>query len=186
MKLEWCYFHRVMNDELCDSTIKSALELPAIDATMGPVGTGEDRRRQKVRFINRNDPRFFHLFTELMKYAMSANNDFFFFHLSKLDYIQFEEVVGPCEQSPENMDVFYMNGDPFYHRKLSCVVQLTDPAEYEGGELRVTGSLSPLEKGCADRGSVIFFPSFFRHKTEAMEKGTCYRLRCWIDGPRWR
>ena len=34
-------------------------------------------------------------------------------------------------------DVFWINKDPIYHRKLSCIIQLTDPNEYEGGEFEL-------------------------------------------------
>ena len=71
-----------------------------------------------------------------------------------------------------------------YDRKLSVVVQLTDPDEYEGGEFKFKYVEQP--EGFNNRGSVLVFPSYLEHCVTPVTKGTRHSLVTWIEGPRWR
>jgi PKHD-type hydroxylase len=73
----------------------------------------------------------------------------------------------------------------FLPRKLSAVVQLSNPDEYEGGGLEVFSSQEPIESK-KDQGSIIIFPSFMMHKVKEVTKGTRYSLVSWIGGPQFR
>jgi PKHD-type hydroxylase len=70
-------------------------------------------------------------------------------------------------------------------RKISIVVQLSDPSEYEGGDLvfytRSTEKILPKEKG-----TVFVFPSFFLHKVTPVTKGLRKSLVAWVSGPAWK
>lgn len=70
-------------------------------------------------------------------------------------------------------------------RKLSIVIQLNDPSEYEGGELEIKcdGGDVFVEKG---QGNVVVFPSFFWHRVTEITKGTRYSLVSWVGGPSFR
>ena len=73
-----------------------------------------------------------------------------------------------------------------YHRKLTCVVQLTDPNEYEGGNLEFYELTEyPKAEEVKTRGTAIFFPSFLLHSASPVTKGTRYSLAAWFDGPKW-
>ena len=77
-------------------------------------------------------------------------------------------------------------------RKLSLVVQLTDPDEYEGGDLEFFSLSSDPELGAAWRddlrlqGSVSVFPSFEHHRVTPMVRGSRHSLVCWVGGPPFR
>ena len=128
------------------------------------------------------------LFTEIWKLALQANDEWFDFHISKFDYIQFAEYNSNVNgEYKRHHDIFYMNNDPKYHRKLSAVIQLTDPSEYEGGDLELYGINSAVPKDMfRNQGSVIFFPSFVEHAALPVTKGIRNSLAIWIDGPKWR
>jgi PKHD-type hydroxylase len=79
-----------------------------------------------------------------------------------------------------------MNNDPQYHRKLTAVVQLTDPLTYEGGNLQLFSSFEPDKSDMRAQGTTVFFPSFLDHQAHPVTKGTRYSLACWFDGPKWR
>jgi PKHD-type hydroxylase len=68
-------------------------------------------------------------------------------------------------------------------RKLSCVVQLTDPADYLGGDL-----VFPDEATVADRtrGAMVVFPSFLRHQVTPVLSGVRHALVLWVHGPTFR
>jgi len=75
-------------------------------------------------------------------------------------------------------------------RKLSCSVLLSDPKDYEGGELQfITRNRKDAEKNTIktfeetkDQGAVVFFPSFTVHRVKPVTKGTRYSLVVWWLG----
>lgn len=71
-------------------------------------------------------------------------------------------------------------------RKLSMVLQLNDPSEFEGGELQVkTNSDKPFSVELK-RGRAWFFPSFLLHRVTPVTKGERKSLVLWITGPEFK
>jgi len=123
----------------------------------------------------------------LWKTGLSANKDFFQFHVSRLNFVQFAEYdASYLGEYKDHHDVFWLNGDDFYHRKLSCVVQLSDPNNYEGGDLQLTDCMfAPLAEDIKMQGSITYFPSFMRHRVTPVTKGRRYSLTAWFEGRKW-
>jgi len=65
-------------------------------------------------------------------------------------------------------------------RKVSVVMLLSDPSEFEGGEFQFQENESVKMK----KGSVIAFPSFLKHQVTPVTSGKRYSAVCWINGPR--
>jgi len=67
-------------------------------------------------------------------------------------------------------------------RKLSITFQLSDPKDYEGGELEFnrTGEPTTAPK---DRGTFVLFPSFVLHRVKPVTKGVRHALVAWVNGP---
>lgn len=67
-------------------------------------------------------------------------------------------------------------------RKLTMVVQLTDPDAYEGGalELRPGAEVEVAPRAC---GSATLFPSFVLHRVTPVTRGTRWSLTLWAHGP---
>ncbi len=64
-------------------------------------------------------------------------------------------------------------------RKLVAIVQLTDPSEYEGGEVQFgfqddDGKWFEMEK---KKGSITFFPAFTSHRVKPITKGKRYVIQ---------
>lgn len=191
MNGEWCYFKQYFSRETCNKILKDAEELPVQDALVGTNDTthlNSDSRRSKIRFIHANDWRFTYLFDELWRMAISANNDFFNVHLSRLNFIQLAEYDSSYQgEYKEHHDVFWLNNDPIYHRKLTCVIQLSDPNTYSGGDLEITeAGVKPEVEDIRQQGTAIFFPSLLRHKANPVLSGTRYSIAAWFEGPKWR
>jgi PKHD-type hydroxylase len=70
-------------------------------------------------------------------------------------------------------------------RKLTVVVQLSDPAAYEGGELQTWGGAEPVTapKG---QGDALVFPSFLLHRVTPVTEGERWSLTIWAHGPAFR
>lgn len=79
-------------------------------------------------------------------------------------------------------------------RKISCIIQLSDPSEYSGGDFQLLSSTNrgsgfntnpidlPHIKG---KGACICFPSFSYHRVTPVTKGIRRSLVCWFRGPKW-
>ena len=71
-------------------------------------------------------------------------------------------------------------------RKLSAIIQLADPDDYEGGStqiLNVDQSLYTIPK---ERGTIVFFDSRLKHRAKPVTNGLRKSLVIWAIGPRWR
>ena len=67
-------------------------------------------------------------------------------------------------------------------RKLSLVLQLSDPAGYEGCTLEIRAANS-IERAPMERGTVIAFPSYVLHRVTPIRTGRRRSLVSWISGP---
>ena len=69
-------------------------------------------------------------------------------------------------------------------RKLSCVILLNDPSEFEGGVLKLKNmeDQNVLNK----QGTIIVFPSFIEHKVTPVTKGVRYTAVTWASGLSFR
>lgn len=67
------------------------------------------------------------------------------------------------------------------YRKLSVVIQISDPEDYEGGEVlfKAGDKEHVLPK---DQGLIAVFPSYILHKVNPVTKGTRYSLVAWVQG----
>lgn len=86
---------------------------------------------------------------------------------------------GPGHYAPAHMDMFPGS----MCRKVTAVVQLTDPSGYVGGDLEVIGmgerwSTIPRQVGLA-----AVFPSWTRHRVTRVEGGERWSLAVWGYGP---
>lgn len=70
-------------------------------------------------------------------------------------------------------------------RKLSMAMQLTDPSEYEGGDLQImtSGDVQTVPK---KRGLIALFPSYVLHQVTPVTKGTRQSLVAWVTGPAFK
>ena len=71
-------------------------------------------------------------------------------------------------------------------RKLSFSIQLSDPDDYEGGNLQLmdeTGRIyiAPRQKGC-----ICLFDSRTQHRVLPVKKGIRKSIVGWTVGPRWK
>lgn len=80
----------------------------------------------------------------------------------------------------------YLNEKLELVRKLSFVVQLSDPDDYEGGNLQLLGEDGRSYFAPRRKGTVIVFDSRTQHRVLKVTKGTRKSLVGWVVGPRWK
>jgi PKHD-type hydroxylase len=71
-------------------------------------------------------------------------------------------------------------------RKLSFVLQLSDPDDYEGGNLQLLNEHNKSYIAPRKRGSMILFDSRTQHRVLKVTKGVRKSLVGWCVGPRWK
>jgi PKHD-type hydroxylase len=70
-------------------------------------------------------------------------------------------------------------------RKLSLTLQLTDPSQYQGGDLQFLAG-AETETAPRERGMLVAFPSYGVHRVAPVTAGTRKSLVIWITGPQFR
>ena len=83
----------------------------------------------------------------------------------------------------DHVDLMYLSAAGI--RKLSFSIMLTDPEEYEGGELLLKTHSLPI-KTLNKKGTIIFFPSYVLHEVTPVTKGTRKTLVGWVLGPSFK
>lgn len=70
-------------------------------------------------------------------------------------------------------------------RKLTVVVQLSDPAGYQGGQLELRPDHAPVTAAPA-QGTATIFPSFVLHRVTPVTAGIRWSMTLWAHGPAFR
>ena len=70
-------------------------------------------------------------------------------------------------------------------RKLSISLFLSDPDEYEGGELQIL-NVNKMHSYKAPKGTAVIFPSTMVHRVRPLKSGVRKSLVGWFGGPPWR
>jgi PKHD-type hydroxylase len=70
-------------------------------------------------------------------------------------------------------------------RKLSMTIQLSDPDEYEGGDLQFMIN-EKIVTAPREKGTLIIFPSFMIHRVTPIIRGTRQSIVGWVSGPPFR
>jgi len=166
----------VFTPEECDSIIALGKSQELFSGEAGERGVS-NYRNSSVCFFYPNAYNDW-LFAR-MEHAANHLNDYLGFDLHGFgEGIQFTEYVAPYGHYDWHCDTGHWSNV----RKLSITVELSDPAEFEGGdlELNATGYPAKIEKV---RGRAIAFPSYMVHRITPVTSGTRYSLVVWMTGP---
>ncbi len=145
-----------------------------------------DVRRSEVRWLDRADAPW--AFDRLRGVALMANRAYGFdlVGLESLQLTQYEAAY----RGHYDWHMDFGTGPNMRFRKLSIVVQLTDPGAYDGGELFVctsdgtrTSMTTPVHK---ELGCAVVFPSYMVHRVSEVTRGTRHTLVGWVEGPPFR
>lgn len=118
------------------------------------------------------------------KVTSDLNHHFYNFDVEDIEVLQYTEYDSKeLGKYDWHTDVGY---EYHHNRKLSFVIQLSDPTEYEGGELQFFGGESAPMIAPKTKGTFILFPSTNWHRVTPVTKGIRHSLVGWITGPRFK
>ena len=140
-----------------------------------------DVRDSKISWLYPNDNMDW-VFRRVTDIILNLNERFFKFDLFGLNEgFQFTNYEAPSGKYGKHVD----RGINFPVRKLSISIQLTNPEEYEGGELYLYDN----DKGTVmdkAQGTLIMFPSYVLHEVMPVTKGTRNSLVTWVTGEQFK
>ena len=124
------------------------------------------------------------LYQRMTELAARVNFDKF-----KLDLTEFTPLQYSKYKVGGHYD-WHMDSGPNIgvHRKLSFVLGLSDPDDYEGGELELnaTGNLANATIMKIKKGHLVVFPSYIAHRVTPVTSGQRLTLVGWVIGPKLR
>mgnify|MGYP003982873843 FL=1 len=181
MRQNWQFWHKGLSKEKCEEIRKLCYEEGDFqEATVfndGEYKAESTVRQTKLAWIDSPE-----LQKLVMDFFLEANRNAFGLAVDYIPAVQFGEYnVGSFYNW--HHDINWENTS-FSDRKLSIVIQLSDPTSYEGGDFEFLEIEQP--QGFRDEGSVLVFPSYNTHRVTEVTKGTRNSLVCWMEGPRWR
>lgn len=156
----------------------------------GSIGGGSEAstvnseiRETEVSWIEPNEQSQW-LYKRMTELAARVNMDKF-----QLDLIEFTPLQYSKYKVGGHYDWHVDSGPNIgVHRKLSFVLGLTDPDEYEGGDLEInaTGNLNNAVSLRIKKGHLVAFPSYVAHRVTPVTSGQRLTLVGWVIGPKLR
>lgn len=143
----------------------------------------QDIRQSQVGWITlTNETQF--IYDKLGFITRSMNGQFWDFDLyGFVEDFQYTVYNGGNDHYDWHMDKGNTNTAP---RKLSLILQLSDPSEYEGGDLQFWISGKDPITTEKNKGLVYAFPSYILHRVTPVTRGTRKSLVVWIAGNKFK
>jgi PKHD-type hydroxylase len=188
MKGEWCYYKSFFTHEECELILSQCKQLIPKKGSLGRYNTYDSNiRKSQIAFFDKDMKEFKWVFDKLWNLVEEGNKIWFDVDINNFHNIQFSEYCASYNgEYKKHHDVFWIN-DTNSHRKISLIVQLSDPNEYEGGDFEFFDLTEyPDKNDIKAKGTVLLFPSFHNHCANMVTKGVRYSLASWIEGPKWR
>ena len=182
----WYFFEDGFSKEELNKIEKDTAKLPLHTAsTFG--GDNTDTRSSRIKWVPQNT-QWWWLYEKLANYAVEANNIWNFDLVTMPEQIQYTEYLASNDGKYEwHQDIGPGMGSL---RKVSITVQLSEPDDYEGGdlELYLGGSFEKpnIEKSPRKAGCVFIFPSYLMHRVAPVTKGTRKSFVLWLGGGHYK
>ena len=186
----YCQWNQALTPEECEEIIEVGNRKIPDKATVNATDeeTVNKIRRSKVSWLSESDIPW--LYSRIEYVAQQLNGQFFDFDLWGLHEDLQYTVYEAEDQGFYNwhVDAYTtineQNIDQRLPRKLSLTFQLSDPSDYEGGDLLITDG--EAQKLSRDRGLAVAFPSYLMHTVTPVTKGVRKSLVVWVTGPRFK
>jgi len=175
------WFEKGFTSEEVDKIVRESEQYSFEKATT--VGDNRDSvRKSRIKWLP-YDGIWEWVIDRLSNQVQEANNSIWKFDLSCiLDNIQYTEYEGNGGHYDWHLDI---GPGGISHRKVSIVVQLSDPTEYEGGILQIKIGTHEFDVPLG-KGNVVIFPSFLLHRVTPLTSGNRKSLVLWVGGGHYK
>ena len=183
-KDDFCYWENFLDDSDINHILARSEWHNQSDAQVGGGFGGQvnkEKRRTNVSwmFPDQNNQ---HIWEKITNTIWTANRQFFRFDLRGCYEAMQLGVYTEHDQGHYDWHIDSGLETNTVPRKLSMALLLSDPSEFEGGQLQVmrAGVPEPVEQ---KRGRAWFFPSYLMHRVTPVTKGIRRSLVMWVGGP---
>ena len=176
------WFNGGLTSEEVDKIVEDAKEYPFVKALVVDEENTDKFRKSNIKWLP-FESKWDWVIDKIMSQVVEANDTIWKFDLnSVIDNIQYTEYEGNGGHYDWHLDI---GPGSISHRKISIVVQLSDPEEYVGGDLEImTGSdHTKIPRG---KGNVVIFPSFLLHRVVPLVSGNRKSLVLWVGGGHYK
>lgn len=180
----WVALDKIFTNQELNEIVTQADQVKKVSSTVGS-GAVSDYRVCDIAWLESDEIEsdFDWIYATLADAIRQANNEHFQFDLTYLTALQYTVYNGNDHSNyQKHLDV----GRQFPNRKLSFSVQLSDDAEYTGGDLRFHYIKNQPEVAPREKGTVVFFPSWIVHDVTPVTQGTRRSLVGWVNGPNFK
>lgn len=147
--------------------------------------TNPNIRRSGLNWLSKTQETTW-VFDILGHVVSTLNAQFFGFDLTGFgEHLQLTHY----DESEQGMYGWHIDMGPYPNtpcRKLSVVLQLSDPVDYEGGNLELKTSGIDSIKMRKQRGLIVAFPAWTLHQVTPVTQGSRQSLVAWISGPSFK
>lgn len=164
----------LFSKEECEKILNSSIEelwLPARVIGDGKLHVG---RRQKVRGDVTGFP-----FMNIRSVTKKANDEIYDFNLLGIIDQDFPQVFKYSEK--EYYDWHFDLNIMMPSRKITFIINLTDPAEYQGGAIEFL-NIDTADSNIDEQGLCLIFPSYIPYRINPIKKGIKHILVGHIHG----
>lgn len=139
-------------------------------------------RSSTVTWLASDDTNWW-IYERLAELVADANERWGFDLVGFEEELQYTRYDGPGDHYTWHRDG--LDGD-VSTRKISVVVQLTDPSEYTGARLEFPDDYEEPQNTGASQGTAVVFPAFEYHRVTPLRTGRRRSLVAWVAGPPFR
>lgn len=176
----YAYWTEAFSVEECEKIVETSKNKKLVE------GSTKGNNKNKIRnsniswlYPNKDTDWIYRRITDI---CLDLNEKYFKFDLFGLNEgLQFTNYKAPTGEYDKHTDRTL--GIPV--RKLSVTIQLTNPNNYEGGELQLFDEKvgTVVDKS---QGTLIIFPSFILHQVTPVIKGERNSLVAWVTGKNFK
>lgn len=176
------WYEKGFSEEEINKINLDSQEYPFVKGLVMDEENTDTFRKSNLKWLQ-YDKKWEWVVDKIMDQVIEANNMIWNFDLKSIvDEIQYTEYDGQGGHYDWHMDI---GPGSISHRKISVTVQLSDPDDYEGGDLQIMNSsnVSSVPRG---KGNVIIFPSFLLHRVTPLISGNRKSLVLWVGGGHYK
>lgn len=177
------YYKKQFTDEEIEKIMDIAKNYKVMDGELWGGKVDHDYRKSNITWLPLNAETNF-IYEKIIKLLKISNKAMWNFTITDVPLdLQLAEYTA---DTVDGKNGFYdwhadVGRNISSTRKLSVSVQLSEPTEYEGGDLEFM--INRSMKAPREKGTVILFPSYIIHKVNKVTKGTRRSLVLWFCGP---
>ena len=173
----------LFSPEECKTIVDLCLSKTQITASIENPENNENShyRNSNIHWLTDRQPEDIWIYQKCTGAVNLMNKTYFNYDLVSMEDLQFT-IYEEGQFYKRHIDNLFKSN---VFRKLSFTVQLTDPSEYDGGDILTYTEETPVALN-KDLGVMSLFPSNLLHEVTPITRGTRYSLVGWCSGPKFR